>query len=133
MMVLVDTSVWIDLFRNRRSEPVLRLRRILDSGDAFALTPVIVQEVLQSAASEREFSLLHDYFTTQRMIIPADPVATHCRAARLYFDCRRRGFTPRSTVGCLIAQIAVEHNLIVLHNDQDFERIAAVAPQLKLS
>jgi predicted nucleic acid-binding protein len=131
-MVLVDTSVWIDLFRERPSKPASRLRRILDDGDPFALTPMIVQEILQSAADEQEFELLHDYLTTQRMVAPVDLLATHCRAARLYFDCRRRGFAPRSAVDCMIAQVAMEHSLPLLHNNRDFEHIAAVARQLKL-
>jgi predicted nucleic acid-binding protein len=131
-MVLVDTSVWIDLYRDRKNQPATQLRQILETGHPFAVTPLIVQELLQGAADEREFALLHDYFTTQRMIVPADSLSTHCRAARLYFDCRRHGFTPRSSADCLIAQIAIDHQLALLHNDRDFERIGAVTPQLKL-
>jgi predicted nucleic acid-binding protein len=131
-MVLVDTSVWIDLYRDRKTPPATHLGQILDRGHPFAVTPLIVQELLQGAADEREFTLLRDYFTTQRMIVPADALSTHCRAARLYFDCRRRGFTPRSSADCLIAQIAIDHQLSLLHNDRDFERIGAVTPQLKL-
>jgi predicted nucleic acid-binding protein len=132
-MVLVDTSVWIDLFRHRKSTPAAQLTRILDQGQSFAVTPVVVQEVLQGAADEREFGLLHDYFTTQRMLLPADVMRTHVQAARLYFDCRRQGQTPRSTVDCIIAQIAIDHDAVLLHNDQDFERIAKIAPRLKLA
>lgn len=131
-MVLVDTSVWIDLFRNRSGPSVARLRRILDDAEPFALMPVIVQEILQGAADEREYSLLHEYLTSQRLVEPADALIAHCNAARLLFDCRRRGFTPRSAIDCLIAQVAIEHRLYLLHNDRDFERIAAVTPQLRL-
>ncbi len=131
-MILVDTSVWIDLFRNRPGHAVTRLRHILDGGEAFALMPVIVQEILQGAADEREYSLLHEYLTSQRLVEPADSLTTHCNAARLFFDCRRRGFTPRSAIDCLIAQVAIERRLDLLHNDRDFERIAAVTPQLRL-
>jgi predicted nucleic acid-binding protein len=28
--------------------------------------------------------------------------------------------------------IAIEHNLVLLHNDKDFERIAEIIPALKL-
>lgn len=131
-MVLVDTSVWIDLFRNRSGPSVARLRRILDDAEPFALMPVIVQEILQGAADEREYSLLHEYLASQRLVEPADALIAHCNAARLFFDCRRRGFTPRSAIDCLIAQVAIEHRLYLLHNDRDFERIAAVTPQLRL-
>jgi len=132
-MILIDTSVWIDLFRYRKTPPTNRLRMLLDEGRGFGVTPVIVQEILQGAADKREFTLLHNYFSTQRMLMPEDALHTHCAAARLYFDCRRRGFTPRSTIDCLIAQVALEHRVPLLHDDRDFDRIAKVAPQLKFA
>ena len=91
-MILIDTSVWIDLFRYRKTRPTNRLRMLLDEGGGFGVTPIIVQEILQGAADQREFTLLNDYFSTQRMLMPDDALQTHCAAARLYFDCRRRRY-----------------------------------------
>jgi predicted nucleic acid-binding protein len=130
-VILVDTSVWIDLFRDRTTPPATRLRDLLDERREIGVTPLIVQEILQGAADEREFILLNDYFSSQRMLLAGDPLRTHCQAARLYVDCRRRGFAPRSTIDCFIAQIAIEHRVPLLHADRDFERIAKVAPDLK--
>ena len=132
-MVLVDTSVWVDLFRNRRTDGSDRLRAMLDEKRPFALTPVIVQEILQGAADEREFAVLDEYLTSQSMLLPTHPMDTYRHAARLYFDCRRRGLTPRSTVDCLIAQIALEHGVALLHDDHDYERIAKVATNLEFA
>jgi len=132
-MVLVDTSVWINLFRNRSTAPTARLRELLDERRGFVVTPIIVQEILQGAADQREFVLLDAYFSTQQMLIGDDALSTHRQAARLYFDCRRRGFTPRSSIDCLIAQIAVEHGVPLLHDDRDFDRIAEAAPKLKFA
>jgi hypothetical protein len=132
-MVLVDTSVWVDLFRNRRTESARRLRGILDDGRPFAITPMIAQEILQGAADEREYALLDGYLTSQTMLLPLHPVDSHRHAARIYFDCRRRGFTPRSTVDCLIAQVALEHAVPLLHDDRDYERIARIAPNLEFA
>ena len=132
-MILVDTSVWIGWFRKRPTPATARLRVLLDEGRGFGVTPVIVQEILQGAADEREFALLDEYFSTQTMLMPDDALRTHSRAARLYFDCRRRGFTPRSTIDCLIAQIALDHAARLLHDDRDFERIAMVAPGLEFA
>jgi predicted nucleic acid-binding protein len=50
----------------------------------------------------------------------------------MYRSCRRAGKTPRSSNDCLIAQLAVEHALVLLHDDRDFEAIAAVIPDLRL-
>ncbi|MFU8789259.1 MAG: PIN domain-containing protein [Methylobacter sp.] len=48
------------------------------------------------------------------------------------FPARRQGITIRSTIDCLIAQIAIEHDLILLHSDKDFLQLTKTAPQLKL-
>ena len=132
-MVLVETSAWVDLFRNRRTECAARLRALLDEQRPFALTPVIAQELIQGAADEGEFALLDDYLIGQTMLLPQHPLDTHRSAARLYFDCLRHGFTPRSTVDCLIAQIAIEHAVPLLHDDRDFARSAKVAPHLEFA
>ena len=52
----------------------------------------------------------------------------HRQAARIYFECRRRGVTVRSTIDCLIAQLVIDHAGILLHEDDDFERIREVRP-----
>jgi hypothetical protein len=49
----------------------------------------------------------------------------------MYFDCRRQGITLRSSNDCLIAQMALEHGLILLHDDEDFRRIGRVVPELR--
>ena len=57
-----------------------------------------------------------------------NPAVTYREAARIYYDCRRRGLTLRSTVDCFIAQLAIEVDGVLLHNDGDFESIAQVRP-----
>ncbi len=51
----------------------------------------------------------------------------------MYFNCRRAGITIRSATDCLIARIAIEHELILLHDDRDFESMAEVVPELELA
>jgi predicted nucleic acid-binding protein len=48
----------------------------------------------------------------------------YLQAAELYALGRRKGFTIRSGVDCLIAAIAIKHGLPVWHNDRDYELIA---------
>ena len=83
--------------------------------------------------SDRAFEDLDAVLSTQRFYPPRDPVATFGDAARLYARCRRAGVTVRSTIDCLIAQIAIENDLALLHNDRDFKRMAKVAPELRLA
>ncbi|HEC26522.1 MAG TPA: PIN domain-containing protein, partial [Gammaproteobacteria bacterium] len=61
-----------------------------------------------------------------------DPVQTYREAAMMYFKCRKKGIKIRSTNDCLIARIAIEYDLSLLHSDQDFTRLAEVVPELKL-
>ena len=51
----------------------------------------------------------------------------------MYFDCRRAGFTIRSAIDCLIARVALEHELMLLHDDRDFEKIVGIVPDLALA
>ena len=62
----------------------------------------------------------------QQLFHPKDPVESYAQAARIYFACCRKGITVRSTIDCLIAQIALEHDLFLLHNDSDFIAMATV-------
>ena len=96
------------------------------------MAPIILQEVLQGADSDERFEKWRKYFEGLCCYAPADPVSSCVAAARLYRACRRAGKTPRSSNDCLIARIAMEHGLVLLHSDRDFTAIAATAPGLKL-
>jgi len=131
-MILVDTSVWIDYFRNRENTAVNLLVKILDSRQPFAITGVIYQELLQGAANDKEWQLLGDYLVKQHFLHPINPLQTHREAARLFYLCRRQGVTPRSAIDCLIAQTAIEYKVPLLHNDKDYPKLIQVAPSLLL-
>ena len=46
------------------------------------------------------------------------------QAAVLHRACRRAGETPRSLNDCLIAAVALRHDVPVLHRDRDFTVLA---------
>ena len=125
-MILVDTSVLIDLFKGASNTPANRMREILRHHVPFGITPVIYQELLQGAKSEEEYTLLNDYLSSQRFFHPRNSVESYADAARIYFSCRTKGVTIRSTIDCLIAQIALEQDLLLLHNDRDFDAMAPI-------
>ena len=84
--------------------------------------------MLQGARGEREWRNLAEVLETQQVFHPVDGWATHLLAARIYYDCRRRGVTIRSTVDCCIAAQALETESTLLHNDADFERMKKGVP-----
>lgn len=131
-MYLVDTSVWINLYRGLQTQATQILAALLKDEIPYSVTGIIIQEVLQGAKTEQDFLKLKSYFSTQKTCHPAHPVETYAEAAQLYFRCRRKGITIRSTIDCLIAQLAVENELILLHDDRDFIEIARVEQKLVL-
>lgn len=131
-MFLVDTSVWVDYLRGTSTQSVDKFQRILDEARPFGITSLIYQEVLQGTDSDVSFARLETYLRSQRFYHPQDPLATYAEAARIYFRCRRKGITVRSTIDCLVAQIAIENDLLLLHSDRDFDDIASVVPELQI-
>lgn len=124
-MILVDTSLWIELLRSGKGRLTQALRLRLQ-GDVAVLTRFSQLELLQGAKDSTEWDLLDEYLDTQFYVeAEAD---TWRSAARIYFDLRRQGLTVNGPIDCCIAQIALENDLLLLHRDKDFEVIARVRP-----
>ena len=122
---IVDTSVWIDVFRDATSARRQQLEDIVDPDDVL-LTPFTELELLQGCRDEEEWSLLAAYLETQEYLEPGRD--TWAAAARIYFDLRRLGKTVRSPIDCCIAQVAIDNRTLLLHRDRDFEVIAEIRP-----
>jgi predicted nucleic acid-binding protein len=124
-LILVDTSVWIEVLRDRAGRRRTALEVALD-GDEAVLSRFHQLELLQGALDEREWSLLYEYLNVQDYL-EASPTSW-ADAARIFFDLRRLGKTVRSPIDCCIAQLAIDHEVLLLHRDRDFEAIAEVRP-----
>jgi predicted nucleic acid-binding protein len=127
-MVLVDTSVLINYLRGTDNNAVRRFQHVLDSSIPFGISPLTFLEVLQGALTEKDYATAKSYLETHRFYGLLDERESYAAAARIYFTCRKKGITINSTVDCLIAQTAIEHDLALLHNDADFDRIRKIAP-----
>jgi hypothetical protein len=131
-VLLVDTSVWIDHIRGSRTRAVTALDRALVQEAEVALTEWIYLELLQGARSKHAFAKLKRYFSPYPVLRPTRGLETFAAAADLYRRCREQGVTPRSAGDCLIAVVAVEHGVPLLHSDRDFVHIAEVESRLVL-
>ncbi len=127
-MILVDTSVVINLLRGRTTAAAERFIQIEREDTPFHIPAICCQEILQGAKNERDWEFLYKNISTQRVLVPDDPLQTHIAAARIFFECKRRGMTVRSTADCIIAQLALENDAVLLHDDEDFNRIARIRP-----
>jgi len=131
-MYLVDTSVWVDYLRGKATPQVRMLKVLLSGEEIVGTAPIILQEILQGADSADRLEKWSRYFSELVCYVPRDPVESHVAAARIYQACRQAGKTPRSSNDCLIVQVAIEHELALLHCDRDFDVIASVVKDLKL-
>ena len=122
-MLMIDTSVWINVFRDRTGVVKTALAELIDGRD-YALSRFTQTELLQGSRDEQEWSLLSDYLAGQQYLdmLQDDWIS----AGRIFYDLRRRGITVRSTIDCCIAQLAIAHGASLIHDDHDFEVIAQV-------
>jgi predicted nucleic acid-binding protein len=131
-MVLIDTSVLINYLKGGDEEKTALFAAVLSRGIPFWISAYTYQEVLQGARSEQEFETLKEYLSTQRICHLPQNTGVFETAARMYFDLRRKGVTPRSTIDILIALTAMRNNLLLLHDDRDFDAMAAEIKDLKI-
>jgi predicted nucleic acid-binding protein len=127
-LILLDTSVLVNFLSGRSTRATLLLERLVTEQAEFYLTGPVIQEVLQGARDPAEWRRLEVYLSSQLRVQARDPLRSYVEAARIYFECRRKGLTVRSTADCLVAQIALENKLALLQDDRDFEAIAQVRP-----
>ena len=123
-MVLVDTSVWIEVFRK---SPRIQLESQVDFDEIVTCLPVI-QEVLQGFNAEPAFLRARESMLAFPIVEVPLGRDVWLEAVDLYRSGRRLGLTIRSSVDCLIAACAIRHQLEVLHRDRDFDAIARVSP-----
>jgi predicted nucleic acid-binding protein len=124
-MILVDTSVWIEIFKDKTGNIVKAFQKTIGS-DNYVMSRFNQLELLQGARDQNEWEMLEDYLSTQYFLEATQD--TWSKAARIYFELRRKGFTINSPVDCCIAQVALEYGAILLHRDKDFEKISRFRP-----
>lgn len=125
-MILADTSVLIDFFKKNENASVKKFKEAIRLQIPFGITSQIFQEILQGARSQKDYDQLKSYLKTQIFYHPKDSIKSYAQAAEIYRKCRQKGITPRSAIDCMIAQITIENNLYLLHNDNDFSRMANI-------
>jgi predicted nucleic acid-binding protein len=123
-MILVDTSVIIDYLKGMDNEKTQLFDRIIERDIPFGISAYTFQEVLQGARDDKEYESLKQYLSSQKIYILPDTLACYEKAAKLFFDLRRKGRTIWSSIDVLIAQTAIHYHLLLLHNDRDFDNMA---------
>jgi hypothetical protein len=123
--MILDSTVLVDTLRDKSGQCRARLRDFLRRNEYF-LTRFTQLELLRGSRNEAEWTELASYVNDQYYVETTD--RTWPRAARIYFELRKRGQTVRSMIDCCIAQLAIENDLTLIHNDRDFDIVAGVRP-----
>ncbi|MDO8306838.1 MAG: PIN domain-containing protein [Actinomycetota bacterium] len=122
--VLVDTSVWVRVLRGHR--PLIqRLGALVDSGTALLICGPVELEL--GVGRTRRNSDQADRVLAGSRMIPLDPRIDFTEAAVLASLSRAAGRPIRSPMDCLIAQVAIRHDVTLVHVDRDFVAIAEVS------
>ena len=129
-MILIDSSAFIEFLNRTGSACDEAVERLIRSDSDCAIADIVLTEILQGIKNEREFRDVRDSLLTFHLL-SLKSHESYIHAAELHRKCRKKGLTVRSTVDLLIAQIALDHQATLLHNDRDFEALASVSP-LKL-
>ncbi|WP_174624458.1 type II toxin-antitoxin system VapC family toxin [Candidatus Methylobacter favarea] len=124
-MILIDTSVWILIFKDKTGTQAERIQVWLDDREV-VLSRFNQLELLQGCRDNKEWQLLSSHLEGQTYVEAS--ASTWHAAARIYFDLRRQGLTVRSPIDCCIAQLALENDCLLLHNDKDFTVIHQIRP-----
>lgn len=124
-MVLVDTTVWIDFFQGKSGKHVKALEELIINDEEICVCGMILTEVLQGIKLQRDFFRTKNLF--EALVYLPMSKDTFVLSARLYRSLRKKGATIRKPIDCMIASVAIENNLPLLHNDRDFYWIASHA------
>jgi predicted nucleic acid-binding protein len=120
-VILVDTSAWVDYLRSADTVARTELRRLFtDRPGEVVCTEPVAMELLAGARDELQ------HLRLQRLVdglpsLPVDPALDFRAAADLFRLARRAGRPVRSLQDCLIASVALRHEVTLVHKDVDYE------------
>jgi hypothetical protein len=123
-VIVVDTSVWIDVLNDDDSPASASFERLLHEEAPLGLTDIVYTEVLQGLRNDREAARVASHLEAFP-VLRLEGLDDFALAAHLYRTARRAGVTIRKTLDCLIAAPCVRTGSRLLHADADFDRLAS--------
>ena len=88
-----------------------------------AIADIVLTEVLQGIKNDEDYAEVKKALLSFP-VYSLKGVDSFIAAADIYRKCRKKGLTIRNTIDLLIVQVAIENDLILLHNDRDFDTLA---------
>ena len=120
-MILVDSSVWIDFFRNTSNISTNRLVKCLqDDEAAVGVADLVVFEVMRGFHQAVDQTRAKDLLLGLE-VVEIGGLENALVAAQHYRELRLRGHTVRSPIDVLLASYCIAHGHFLLHRDADFD------------
>jgi len=119
-MILIDSSVWIDLFKGRDTLQTAILERFIRNEHDLGIGDLVLIEVLQGTANGQARAKTERYLGEFAPVQISDHRVA-IEAARNYQALRARGITIRKTIDTLIATRCILDGLPLLYSDRDFD------------
>lgn len=120
--ILVDTSVWIEYFRNPESEAAAALNDILDDQE-ICVPKMVLAELIQGAKSAKEIAVIEDFFDAFRVIDQSGE--TWMEAGRLAYELKKKGKTVH-LLDCYLVVMAKEHACSIFTLNRHFQEIREI-------
>lgn len=126
-MILVDSSVWIDIFRGRKTQASRFLKNIQETNiSEICISSIIYFEVLRGIRSDLDRKKIQRDFDH---FIRKDYINTGFDKLTSHYQIALRKKLPTSKLGdWLILKTVLDHNLTLLTSDKDFYRIQEIIP-----
>ena len=121
MKVLVDSTVWIDFFKNRPSPKTVLLEQLILNREDICICGFILTEVLQGIRDEKQYVTTKQQFS--QLLYLEEDRSTFELGATLYRELRKRGITIRNSIDCLIAGLVLQQGVYFLESDRDYSFI----------
>lgn len=119
-MILVDSSVLIDIQCDRTTLATERLHRLVEDEQAIGIGDLMLVEVLQGIRGDRAFREAVVWLSRFEQVRISDERIAR-RAAEHYRTLRARGITVRKTIDTLIATRCILGGFPLLYSDRDFD------------
>ena len=122
-MILVDSSVWIDYFRNEPTPQTAQLDLWLDTPvELIAAADLVIFEVMRGFRYDRARRAA-EALLLDLPRVEIGGIDNALRAAEHYRILRARGHTVGSPIDVLLASYCITHDHLLLHRDGDFDQL----------
>ncbi len=120
--ILIDTSVWIEYFRNKSSSVAKKVDRVLEE-DKVYVPKIIIAELMQGSKSIKELSVIEDFFDAFHIIDQKED--SWIKAGSLSYKLKKKGKNI-NLFDCYIAVIAQEYGCIIFSLNRHFKEIQSI-------